>query len=287
MALSSPLSGSVAGEIIYPKAVEAFLSTTDRPPCWQNAGGRISTTAARAVETNSTGNSSAGSSGSRRSSSSPPPEISCRCYERTAGELNGRRHDPREALEALRPASRSPPQHVHRAGSNPGKTSRSNGRHGDGSARPGSEGKGVVDGGDGGSEEQKTVEEVAVDPLGAVLLLCEVLRGEERLSAAGAVGPRLQREFCGWVLDHLAALFPGWVETASSSSSSAGDGDGDGDGDATDGRASGRGVAASVLCDEVATALGLFVCRRARSGEFQEAQARLGARGVCSHGFDK
>lgn len=108
---------------------------------------------------------------------------------------------------------------------------------------------------------------VPADPLGAVLLLCEVLRGEERVSAAGAVGPTLQRECCGWVLDHLAALFPGWVETAACAGGAV---------DAVRG-ATGQGLA-SALCGEVATALGVFVCRRALNGEFQEAQARLRAR---------
>ena len=257
------LSGSVAGEIVYPKAVEAFLSTTGRPPCFQSARARKSTAAAAAMETNYT---SAGSGGS-----SSPARTSCRCYEGTPGTLSGRTHDPREALEALRPASRTPPQHrLHRTDSPPpGESSRSS--HG-GSESTGvkSSEQGGADDYDGGGKEPAAVMAVPTDPLGAVLLLCEVLRGEDRVSAAGAVGPRLQRECCGWVLDHLAALFPGWVETAACA------------GDAVGAlRASGQGVA-SALCDEVATALGLFVCRRAVNGEFQEAQARLGARRVLT-----
>lgn len=255
------LSGSVAGEIVYPKAVEAFLSTTGRPPCFQSARARKSTAAA-AMETNYT---SAGSG------SSSPARTSCRCYEGTSGTLSGRTHDPREALEALRPASRTPPQHhLHRTDSPPpGESSRSS--HG-GSESTGvkSSEQGGADDCDGGGKEPAAVMAVPTDPLGAVLLLCEVLRGEGRVSAAGAVGPRLQRECCGWVLDHLAALFPGWVETAACAGDTVG---------AL--RASGQGVA-SALCDEVATALGLFVCRRAVDGEFQEAQARLGARRVLT-----
>lgn len=275
------LSGSVAGSIIYPKAVEAFLSNTDRPPCCQGAGGRVLTAAAAAaaLETNPTCN---GSAGSRSSAAAGPPPISCRCYEGTTGELSGRSHDPQEALEALRPASRSPPQQLRRTDSNPGKSSRTS-HGGDASTRPGSagKGKGKGEGGvdNGGSESEEpatttmTTEAVDVDPLGAVLLLCEVLRSEGRVSAAAeAVGPRLrlQRECCGWVLDHLAALFPGWVDTASVSAA------GDFVGAATDARAASAQGVAPALCDEVATALGLFVCRRALNGEFQEAQVRQG-----------
>lgn len=271
------LSGSVAGEIIYPKAVEAFLSTTDRPPCCQSAGGGIFTApAAETAETNSTVESN-GSASNRSSAAAGLPPISCRCYEGTTGKLSGRRHDPREALEALRPASRSPPQQLHLTGANPGKSGRSHGGGQDASAGPGFSGRGGVDDVEGGSEEEPpTMPEVAVDPLGAVLLLCEVLRGEERVSAVEAVGPTLRRECCGWVLDHLAALFPGWVDAASSASAAGGAVDA-----ATDVWASGQGVA-SALCDEVATALGLFACRRALNGEFREAQARLGARGVLA-----
>lgn len=267
--LSLSLSGSVAGEIIYPKAVEAFLSTTDRPPCSKSASGRI-LTAAAAMKTSSTSTSTSTSNGS-----SSPVQRSCRCYEETGttGDLSGRCHDPREALEALRPASRSPPHPPHRTDSTPGDSSRGNHGRG-GSGEPGSSGKGGADDSDVGSGEPAMA--VAVDPLGAVLLLCEVLRSEERVSAVGAVGPRLQRECCGWVLDHLAALFPDWIEAASTAGDVV---------DADAGRSSGQGLA-SALCDEIATALGLFVYRRALNGEFQEAQARLGARRVvCSHLF--
>eukprot|EP00752_Nemacystus_decipiens_P009138 g8162.t1 len=254
------LSGSVAGEIIYPKAVEAFLSTTDRPPCFESPGDRIPTAAAATatMETNSTRISSRSSSGS-----SHQAQTSCRCYEGMAGALSGWSHDPRQALEALRPATRSPlPPQLRRTDPTPEKSSRV-GHSGDGSAAAGLSGHGGADDSDSGGGEPATATATAVDPLGAVLLLCEVLRGGDRVSAAGAVGPTLQRECCGWVLDHLAALFPGWVETASCA------------GDAVDvGRSSGQGVALA-LCDEVATALGLFVCHRALTGEFEEAQVQL------------
>lgn len=250
------LSGGVAGGIIYPKAAEAFLSTTDRPPCCQTAS------AAAAIGGVSSAASVPNANGAR-DAAAPTAPASCRCYEggEAGGGLSGRRHDPCEALEALRPACRPPPPPPQQTRNGADRGNGGRGRGGAAGVGTGSAGTGGVN--DDG--ERPSTAAAAVDPLGAVLLLCEFLRGEERASAAAAVGPGLRRECCGWVLDHLAALCPGWVETASASSSAAGAG--------VDAGASGEELPAA-LCDEVSTALGSFVSRRALNGEFRRAQVR-------------
>ncbi|CAM9884361.1 unnamed protein product [Pylaiella littoralis] len=276
--------GGVAGGIIYPKAVEAFLSTTDRPPCCQSAdvcrdGGGASAAAATEVEANSAGGNgcAAGVSATRAAAGATAAATtarmaagtgSCRCYEQTTGAFAGRKHDPWEALDALRPANRLP---LPWTDPNRGRNSKSHGENASGAGGIPAGGTGGADNcgsdADGGEGPKVSSSAAAVDPLGAVLLLCEVLRREGWVSAAAAVAaPRLRRECCGWMLDHLAALFPNWVEVESFS---AGD-----PGAAADVRNSEHGVAAA-LCDEVAAALGLFVSRQALNGEFQEAQVQL------------
>ncbi|CAM9538538.1 unnamed protein product, partial [Hapterophycus canaliculatus] len=294
-------TAGVAGGIIYPKAVESFLSTTDRPPCCPSAGAgaaRPVATAARtgandgvavsgepagdvtdnvlaAEEAGTAGAAAAtaariaerrGAASTRRSDAEPP--VSCRCYEgAAAGPFSGRRHDPWEALEALRPPGRGPSPRTPSPPPPPTPSSRTGDLTNEtldncGRINP--------DPGGGGKSP-------AVDPLGAVLLLCEVLsRGYGRwISPAAPEAPMILRRregcCCAWLLDHLAALFPGSVEVAP----------------ATDvapsvaacafaapGSVLGR-EAASDLCNTVAVALGLFVSRRALDGENQEAQVQL------------
>lgn len=158
----------------------------------------------------------------------------------------GRRHDPWGALEALRPATL------------PTRQERNTG---------GGEGDSIDDGGAGeggrGCQGGGALEDTGgVDPVGAVLLLCEALGCEGRLAIE--VSARLD-QCCGWILDHLAALFPSWVEAAAVASA--------GTGPASKDIILGEGVA-TALCAEAAAALGLFVIRRALRGEFEEAQVR-------------
>ncbi|CAB1100640.1 unnamed protein product [Ectocarpus sp. CCAP 1310/34] len=243
-------TGGVAGCIIYPKAVEAFLSTTDEPPCCQSGVSAIGhgENASRSPPTNSrkasplvdAGGSScaAFSSAGRVAERERNLRRSCRCYEgATTGPLSGQRHDPWEALEALRPPNRPP------LITDPTRTS----------SRSSDSSTATDDSRDAAHDLQSSP---AVDPLGAVLLLCEFLRrGYGAAPAAGgARGPR-RETCCAWVLDHLAALFPGWVDSA------AGGG--------------GQGGASAALAGEVSATLGVVVCRRAMDGEFQEAQVQL------------
>ncbi|CAN0162492.1 unnamed protein product, partial [Ectocarpus sp. 13 AM-2016] len=239
-------AGGVAGCIIYPKAVEAFLSTTDEPPCCQSgvsATGR-GENGSRSPPTSSREDSplvnAGGSSCVAFSSAGGVAERernlrrSCRCYEgTTTGPLSGRRHDPWEALEALRPPNRPP------LVTDPTRTN-------DLSIA-------TDDSCDAAHELESSP---AVDPLGAVLLLCEFLRrGYGAAPAAGgAQGPR-REACCAWVLDHLAALFPSWVDSAAA--------------------AGGQGGTSAALTGEVSATLGVVVCRRAMDGEFQEAQVQL------------
>ncbi|CAM9669000.1 unnamed protein product, partial [Scytosiphon promiscuus] len=280
---SAAVSGGVAGGIIYPKAVEAFFSTTNRLPCCQSAdAGPIPDDVTTAEGAEASGEAArmagrGGARGERRTGGGVlrAARVSCRCYEGSAGPFSGRRHDPWEALEALRPTGRAPatqtppppPSSTSRAGDS---TEGSLHNHVEARVDPGSnvEGGGV-DGGGGGSGDTLT----AVEPLGAVLLLCEVLRRSDGrwMSSAEPAPPTILRRrerCCAWVLDHLAALFPGWVEVASAAT------DAGASASAALEHASGRG-AAFALCDEVASALGLFVCRRALDGEFQQAQVQL------------
>ncbi|CAN0345817.1 unnamed protein product [Ectocarpus sp. 12 AP-2014] len=202
-------AGGVAGCIIYPKAAEAFLSTTAEPPCCQSG---VSATGRGENGSRSPPSSSrkasplvdaGGSSCAAFSSAGGVAERernlrrSCRCYEgTTTGPLSGRRHDPWEALEALRPPNRPP------LITDPTRTS----------SRSNDSSTATDDSRDAAHELESSP---AVDPLGAVLLLCEFLRrGYGAATAAGgARGPR-REACCAWVLDHLAALFPGWVDSA-------------------------------------------------------------------------
>lgn len=294
--------------------MDAFLSTIDRPPCGpsvtplaataartgakggvsegreRTSSGGGATNNVRAAEGAEAAARAAGRAGSARPSE---PSVSCRCYEGAAGPFPGRRHDPWEGLEALRPPGRrrpppTPPRPSSRTGgSTEGGLKGRGGENGDqGSEAEGGDagrdgGSSSGGGAGGGSDVEGGGRSTAVDPLGAVLLLCEVLRRSEgrwtstSTPASPSILRRRERCCCAWVLDHLAALFPGWVEAASVADAAPG----------TAASADHAGVAgrelASALCNEVAIALGLFVCRRALSGEFQEAQVRRG--GACSH----
>ncbi|CAM9720756.1 unnamed protein product [Ectocarpus sp. 6 AP-2014] len=251
-------AGGVAGCIIYPKAVEAFLSTTDEPPCCQSgvsATGRGEngsrsppTSSKKAGPLVDAGGSSCAAFSSAGGAAERERNLrrSCRCYEgTTTGPLSGRRHDRWEALEALRPTPNRPPPNRPPPIADPTRTSS---RSSDASAA-------TDDSRDAVHEPESSP---AVDPLGAVLLLCEFLRRGygTALAAGGARGPR-REACCAWVLEHLAALFPGWVDSAAA------------------GGGGGQGGAAAALTGEVSATLGVFVCRRAMDGEFQEAQVQL------------
>lgn len=179
------------------------------------------------------------------------PEVSestCRCFESSSNEGEGvplrRGHDPWEALEALHPVR---PSGESRSGGTTEK-SRANIRNGAADEEDES----------GGSNGDRLPVE---DTVGAVLLLSEALRSKGKLSRT--VSSRLL-ECCAWVLDHLAALFPSWVEAAT---------DG-GVGGSSGGDVFTGDSMAVVLCDEAGITLGLFVARRAMTGDFEGAQVR-------------
>lgn len=268
--------------LVYPRTTEAFLSTAGPPPCFQRGGGSggggdggggRAVEGAKKVAAGAPvpGAAEPGDArvGAGRKSNSGSGDVAggawlgegreegcgCRCYEGGPSEGGGAgektsalerrgRHDPWEALEALRPK-----EHVL-ADSSGGRTT----------------GLGEVDK-DGGGDGGGNAEAGAADAVGAVLLLCEALRSEGVLSES--VTSRLS-ECCGWVLSHLAALFPGWVESASAAAMQTGDARAP----MEEARQEQLDLAVA-LCDEAATALGAFVSRRALSGEFDEAQVRF------------
>lgn len=230
---ASSLPAVVAGRL-YPQTKEAFLSICGPLPCFVHraGGGSIST----------------------------EPEVSestCRCFESSSkpGKNGGeglpsrQRHDPWESVEALRPVR--PPGESRSGGT--AEISRSNVRNGAAEEENGS----------GGSNGDRLPVE---DTVGAVLLLCEALRSKGKLSRT--VSSRLL-ECCAWVLDHLAALFPGWVEAATAGSGLDGGVGGSTGSDAFEGD-----TMAAILCNEAGIALGLFVARRAMTGDFEGAQVR-------------
>lgn len=291
------LSGVVAG-LVYPRAAEAFLSTAEPPPCHHQPF------AITPSGSSSSGSSSSGSSGV------------CRCYERGVAEEGeggvragveaglssssserSRRHEPWEALEALRPTRLAPsPQTGHSTTDAVAAAASEAPGAGLGSAA-GRSGEDIRDSGATSCNEGEEGPR-AVDSLGAVLLLCEVLRceGEGRRVLSHSITSRLP-ECCGWVSDHLAALFPAWVEEAVTDSAAeaaaaglknkgAVEGVGQAAANATskqpllsastagaEATAAGGEIAVA-LCDEASTALGLFVSRQALNGEFEEAQVR-------------
>lgn len=188
------------------------------------------------------------------STESEVSESTCRCFESSSNGGEGvplrlRQHDPWECLEALRPGR--PPGESRSGGAT--EKSRANVRNG---AADEEDRSGRSNGG------RLPVE----DTVGAVLLLSEALRSKEKLS--GTVSSRLF-ECCAWVLDHLAALFPIWVEAAT-----AGSGMDGGQGGSSGGDVFAGDSMAVALCDEAGITLGLFVARRAMTGNFEGAQVR-------------
>lgn len=282
---------------VYPQAKEAFLSLVGPPPCSETAasngphpmaagstapiaavkgteGGALVAPSCAGPET--IGGVGAGSEAQGAGVRGAGGGGDCTCYEggvvaregdetasKSAAAAAVQRHDPWEALEALRP-----PKAIVKA-----KEPRST----DSSVRSGAHvaGASELDRGRGGGDPG-----AGADPLGSALLLCETLRFEGRL--AEALPPRLA-ECCGWVLDHTAALFPGWVDAAiGASGTAAGAGRGGSAGGSPvaaataggGGSVGGEGVVAAALFDDAAAAIGACVSRRALNGEFEEAQVR-------------
>lgn len=274
------LAGVVAG-VVYPRAVEAFLAALGPAPC--AAGDSDGATPRNAEHVLSTAVAdSHGDSGAadgvvhnkKQSSVSydKDGEVVCRCYEgiaevgveegeksRAAGRYKRRRrqHDACEALEALRHPAQLLRQQWAAA---PGLTDQ------EGRAMMVSAAvmENYTDSSFAGSSSNPNSDDATDLSIGTVLLLCEVLRcGESRLSTS--VSARLL-ECCGWLLEHLSSLFPGWVEKAAAETEQLREG--------TSAEAcwdeSERMFLA--LCHEAAAALACFVGRRAVNGEFDEAQ---------------
>lgn len=270
----SSLAGIVA-DVVYPRAVEAFLSAAGPSPCWpnehdcdddtktagfvDNADSSASSTTgvksvndisqAAAVARNKIGEDGIGGGDGGCGVDSSR----CRCYRSSAGvaamleparrgvsckRQRTKQHDPWDAFEALRPEQQPPQPPLSK---NPG--------------------------GNGGSRSAFAAAVVAEDSeasgIGAVLLLCEALSCEEtRLSKT--VRARLG-ECCSWILDHLSYLFPSWVEAAAAP-----------EGVGTDKKEARswyeRARLVSPLCQKAAAALGCYVSRRAVAGEFEDVQ---------------
>ncbi|CAM9727937.1 unnamed protein product [Sphacelaria rigidula] len=239
----SSLAGIVA-DVVYPRAVEAFLSAAGPSPCWPN-------------EHDSVARNKIGEDGMGGGDGGCGVDSSrCRCYHSSAGvaamleparrgvsckRQRTKQHDPWDAFEALRPEQQPPQPPLSK---NPG--------------------------GNGGSRSAFAAAVVAEDSeasgIGAVLLLCEALSCEEtRLSKT--VRARLG-ECCSWILDHLSYLFPSWVEAAAAP-----------EGVGTDKKEARswyeRARLVSPLCQKAAAALGCYVSRRAVAGEFEDVQIQI------------
>lgn len=245
---SSPASAeSVVAIAVFPRAMEAFLSLIGSPPCRASEEAEARTkameqaTGARGPGTHESDSASgyAYSRSGRVGEAAEETSESCRCYRNggtgSAGAAAGEPtesagHDPWEALEALRPRPvRLPPV------------------------------------GDPTRSPEDSLCDDMPDPLGAALLLCEALRSEERLSAA--VVTRLG-QCCGWVLEYLASLVPGWVEAASDLIGQDLEGNGISGEESTQKHL--RVVAA--LCNDIAVALAVYFTHRALEGDIEEAQ---------------
>lgn len=263
----SSLAGIVA-DVVYPRVVEALLSAAGPSPCCPGER-RCGAEKKAAVGLVSEESSAApGAATVSAAAADVPSDVGgvaggrgisggdgyCRCYPSADSEVaeerakrggskrrqRGQHHDPWEALEALRPAQ--PPQ------------------------PPPSSSGGA--GGSGGASGAGTAPSESFS-LGAVLLLCEVLRCEEiRLSKSTSLRVG---ECCAWMLDHLSFIFSTWVETAAAVPNAAGAGE-----EGSSWRERERVVRA--LCQEAASALGCYVSRRAVQGGFEAAQVGRGDR---------
>lgn len=302
---------TVTARAVYPKAAEAFLSTVDTPPCMPHGVSAARTRVARADDASKANGKSNSSSDAERTGFRREAEHACMCYAGGAMETNNgsekmlspssprarRRHDPWEALDALRPPRLSPlPRRIHRG------FAATRGDTGDGQAkdstdalRSGSDRRdrnNAEEGGDiaVGPPIVRDAKNEDVDPLGAILLLCEAMQCEGRFSDAMSAG---LPECCGWVLDHLATLFPDWVEAAVAGPANGEERRPECGGDKTRGSplaeaktsaidsaddVAGDGAVA-VIFHKIAMALGSLVSRRAQHGEFEEAQVGM-RRGV-------
>lgn len=284
-------AASVAGVVaraVFPRAVEAFLSTIETPPFCGSGSETVGRKMGRDVAatmpaTGTCDTSHRGANGgkaaiatsrdddlrpdarsakrARNVAEEEKPSHPCRCYDgkgsvepvgSAAGKTNApRRHNPCDALEALRFEFPLSPGGAASAASSPRDMSADHLSPVDGDA---------VD---------KEIGDLDAVGLGSVLLLCRALRSEARVS--DEVDAKL-RESCGWVTGYLGKLFVGWLEAASTLCES------DAGKDEVGACEKDLDVA-TALSGEVSSALGTYVTGRARRGDVEEAQVREGAAG--------
>lgn len=236
----------IMARAVFPRAVEAFLSILAPAPCHG--------------DDSRPGNTGPRGEGAEGGSASCPcfafGDARCPSGTAPARPTEPMGHDPWDALEALRPTR--PPGKEFLPGRQPG---------GGGLPSPGRDAppdplrrdSGGAGAGDGSAHPES---------LGAALLLCEVLRAQERLSET--VAARLDL-CCAWALEHVAGLFVGWVETASASAGRERERDPEAGGES---KSDVELAVAAALCDAVATSLAARLTRLGLGGQMEEAQVR-------------